>query len=91
MTNLKTIRVCSETTGVSDTRELKKYVMSSPLLDSLQEGVCPPGWLTSNFSVMGANGHFCVHFTPGSKVATKLPCCLFLVQECSKFRGSAGV
>ena len=69
----------------------KSMFLSSPLLDSLQEGFCPPGWPTSKFSVMGANGHFCVHFTPGSKVATMLPCCLFLVQECSKFRGSAGV
>ena len=90
-TNPKTTRGCSETTGVSDTQDPKKYVFGLTLLGTTQEGFCPPGWLSSKFSVTGASGHFCVYFTPGSKIATQLPCCLFLVQECSKFCGSAGV
>ena len=71
----------------------KSMFLGSSLLGRIQESFCPPGWLTSKFSVKGASGHFCVHSTPGNKVATQRVACSWFrnapsfagLQECDNF------
>ena len=56
----------------------------SPLLGTLQEGFCPPGWLTSKPPLMDTSGHFGVHLVPGGRLATMLP------TDCSWSRNGPG-